>query len=118
MHRERVSAILRDDTCTRSVYRVLFGVMMVAEPGNAVYCSPAELGRQLGMPYGTCLAAWKVLLRRGWLREEFNEHGRLVRYRLSRKIAWRGRPWTAARVDAYEHVCKQLTALANEEDAL
>lgn len=108
-------SIVLANECPASVYRVLIGLWTVAERGNAIHVSAAEMARQLGMCYGSCYRAWKYIVAKGWLLEERNARGRLLRYRLSPKLAWRGRPWTAMKVQASLDAARALTTLAQHD---
>jgi hypothetical protein len=56
------------------------------------------------------------LLALGLLTPEINEFGRIVCYRVSPALAWRGRPWKADIASQQFEAQRALDALAMEED--
>jgi len=104
---------LLEQYCYRGMtLRVLWGVMVYCEPGNYLHFSCAELARRLRMNYQVCLRAWQQLRRDGWLLVEQNALGRLVAYRVSPRLCWRGRPWKMRGAQAQCDAQQQLEALA------
>lgn len=107
-------AIACEDQLTRSTYRVLLTLISLVEPGNYIYSNAHLVAQLLGMHYRTCLESWGELRTLGYLLPETNEWGRVICWRLSPGIAWRGRPWKAGIAQRQLEGRQALEALEQE----
>lgn len=116
LNRTACETLAAQDQLTRSAYRVLLAVIALTEPGNYLYSNASLVAHHIGMGYRTCLDAWHELCGYGYLTEERNEFGRLICWRVSPALAWRGRPWMADA--AQQQVDAQQALHALEQEAL
>ncbi len=91
---DALMAIVHDEEFKRSTLRLLLILFDEIKPANYIDWSAHGLSRKYAIDYQATLGAWKLLLRKDWLRRVTNEYG-YVRYRLSPHLCWRGRPWKA-----------------------
>ena len=83
------------------------------QPANYITYSAHGLAKKYAMGYSTALAAWKLLVAKGWLRRVYEDTG-LIRCRLSPYLCWRGRPWKARIAQRNWDAEAQLAALAKQ----